>query len=139
MDNRKKEIRFFDLSMFVLRTALGGIFIIYGGQKLFGMFGGLGISGTTKLLESLNMYNPHLAAMAWAYVELIGGIFLIFGIMTKWAAAACLVTTLFYMWGVSLPYGAFFPAGGAEYSYLLIASMIPLVLMGGGSWAVWDL
>ena len=29
-------------------------------------------------------------------------------------------------------------SGGIEYNLLIIGSSIPLILIGGGSWSVWD-
>lgn len=133
-----KDKKFFNLSMFVLRATLGVILMLHGSQKLFGMFGGIGLGGTAKLLEGLSLPYPHFLATLWAYIEFIGGAFLLLGILARWAAMISAVTVLFYLWSFNLHYGFFVQAGGMEYSLLLIASMVPIMLMGGGTWSVWD-
>ncbi|MFQ5953085.1 MAG: DoxX family membrane protein, partial [Candidatus Omnitrophota bacterium] len=53
-------------SMFFLRLIIGTIFIAHGAQKLFGMFGGIGIEGTAKMVEGLGFPNPLVVALIWA-------------------------------------------------------------------------
>jgi putative oxidoreductase len=44
-----------DVGLLVLRLVLGVIFIGHGAQKLFGSFGGPGLSGFAKMLEQLGV------------------------------------------------------------------------------------
>ena len=44
-----------DLGMLVLRMIMGGLLVGHGSQKLFGWFGGYGLSGTAGWLESLGL------------------------------------------------------------------------------------
>jgi len=127
-----------NLSMFVLRLAIGAIFFVQGAQKMFGMFGGIGIDGTAKMVEGLGFTSPYLVALIWACIEFIGGIFLIFGILSRAAAAAIVLVTLVNIWKINLAYGSFVQNGGVEYNLLVIAACLPLMLIGGGSWSVWD-
>ncbi|MFH1665384.1 MAG: DoxX family protein [Candidatus Omnitrophota bacterium] len=133
----KKE-NLHDLSMFTLRLIVGVIFAIHGAQKLFGMFNGIGLEGTAKLVEGLGLAKPYLVAAIWAYIEFVGGIFLILGIVARWAAAGIAFTVLVYLYKSSLVFGSFAQSAGIEYNVLVIGACIPLILMGGGSWAVWD-
>jgi putative oxidoreductase len=125
-------------SMFVLRVVMGTIFIAHGAQKLFGMFGGIGIEGTAKLVEGLGLPYPETIAMVWACVEFVGGFFLLFGILVRWAALAIAIVVLGITFKINLPYGFFIQGGGIEYNLLIIGSCFPLILLGGGSWSVWD-
>jgi len=133
--NREK---FFDLSMLVLRVVLGAIFLAHGGQKLFGMFNGIGLEGTAKIVEGLGFPKPYLLALAWGCVEFIGGVFLILGILARWSALAITMVVIIQLWKINLPYGFFIQNGGMEYSLLVVGSCLPVILMGGGSWSVWD-
>ena len=134
----KKE-NLLDLSMFILRIILGVIFTAHGAQKLFGMFNGIGLEGTIKIMEGLGWGQSYLLATTWACIEFIGGIFLIFGILARWSAAAIVFTMLVRLWKINLAYGFFAQEGGIEYNLLVIGACIPLILLGGGSWSVWDL
>ena len=81
-----KRENLFNFSMMILRVILGIIFIAHGGQKLFGVFNGIGIEGTAKLVEGFGVKNPYFIAMLWANIEFLSGVLLILGIMARWAA-----------------------------------------------------
>ena len=72
----------------LLRFVAGAMLIPHGCQKLFGMFGGGGLSGTAVFMEKSG-YSP---GMLWAIVvgctETFGGILLAVGLLTRPAAAA---------------------------------------------------
>ncbi|MCK4852151.1 MAG: DoxX family protein [Candidatus Omnitrophica bacterium] len=128
-----------DFSMFVLRLILGMIFIAHGAQKLFGMFGGIGIEGTTKMMEGLGFYDPHALALIWSGIEFTGGVFLVLGVLARYAAVSITVIMLVSIWKINLAYGFFIQNGGYEYNLLIIAACVPLICLGGGTWSVWDM
>ena len=134
-----KRENLLNLSMFILRIIIGVIFAAHGAQKLFGMFNGIGIEGTIKIIEGLGWGNPYLFAVAWGCIEFIGGIFLIFGILARWSAVGIVLTMIIRLWKINLAYGFFIQEGGIEYNLLVIGACVPLILLGGGSWSVWDL
>ena len=128
-----------DISMFVLRLVIGMIFLAHGAQKLFGTFDGIGIEGTAKMVEGMGFLEPHIVAVAWAGIEFVGGILLIFGILARWAAISVVLTVLVRAYKLSLMYGFFLQNGGVEYDLLIIGASIPIILIGGGRWSVWDI
>src|SRR5215216_4629914 len=75
----------------LLRIALGAVLIPHGMQKLFGAFGGMGLTNNAALFERLG-YTP---GMFWGTLvgctELVGGILLVLGLFTRFAAAAVLI------------------------------------------------
>jgi putative oxidoreductase len=127
-----------NLSLFVLRMILGAIFIVHGAQKLFGMFDGMGIEGTAKMLEGFGFANADILALVWASVEFAGGIFLVLGITARWAALAVAFFMVAQLWKANLAYGLLVQSGEFEHTVLLITSCVPVILLGGGSWSVWD-
>ncbi|MFC1548780.1 DoxX family protein [Candidatus Omnitrophota bacterium] len=133
----KKE-NLLNLSMLILRVMVGVIFVAHGAQKLFGTFDGIGLDGTAKMVEGLGFSNASVIAIIWAGIEFIGGIFLILGILARWSALAIALTMLVRLWKVNLMYGFFIQNGGIEYGLLILGACMPLILMGGGSWSVWD-
>ena len=133
-----KKDTVFDIAMFLLRVIIGVIFAAHGAQKLFGMFNGIGLEGTARIVEGVGIAKPYLVATIWAYIEFIGGIFLILGIMARWSASAIALTMLIRLWKINLVYGFFVQEGGIEYNLMVIGACIPLILLGGGSWSVWD-
>ncbi|MDD4012907.1 MAG: DoxX family protein [Candidatus Omnitrophica bacterium] len=133
----KKE-NMFNFSMLLLRAVLGAIFVVHGSQKLFGMFDGIGIEGTAKMMEGFGFPNPEIIAVIWASMEFASGVFLIFGIMSRWAALAVVFLIGVLLWKANISYGILMRSGEIEHYVLIIASSIPIVLLGGGSWAIWD-
>ncbi len=127
-----------DFSMFILRAGLGVIFVAHGAQKLLGMFGGIGIEGTSKMMEGLGFAHPYAVALAWSWIEFAGGIFMIFGIFARYAAFLISVLMVITIWKVNIGYGFFLQNGGFEYNLLVITACIPLICIGGGCWSVWD-
>ena len=133
----KKE-NMLDLAMLFTRVILGVVFAAHGAQKLFGMFNGIGLEGAARIMEVMGMPWPYVAASVWASIEFVGGIFLIFGVLARFSAAAIAITMIIRMWKINLVYGFFIQDGGIEYNLLVIAVCIPLILLGGGKWSVWD-
>ena len=72
----------------MLRVVAGAMLVPHGCQKLFGMFGGGGLSGTAVFMDKVG-YSP---GMLWAVVvgctELFGGALLAIGLLTRPVAAA---------------------------------------------------
>jgi putative oxidoreductase len=70
----------------ILRIGLGAVLIPHGMQKLFGAFGGMGLTNNAALFERLG-YTP---GMFWGTLvgctELVGGILLVLGLFTRFAA-----------------------------------------------------
>ncbi|PQD97209.1 hypothetical protein CYL18_04890 [Pradoshia eiseniae] len=62
-----------DLGLLIVRLIVGGLFLAHGAQKLFGWFGGAGLSGTAGWLESIDVKPGFFMAMMVGLIELIGG------------------------------------------------------------------
>jgi len=119
----------------ILRIALGGVLIPHGCQKLFGMFGGMGLTANGALFERLG-YSP---GMLWGTLvgctELIGGILLVIGLFTRFAAAAVLIFMITAVHFTSAK-GFFWSAGGMEYPILIGAVALFFLIRGAGPWSV---
>jgi putative oxidoreductase len=116
----------------ILRIGLGGILIPHGCQKLFGMFGGMGLSGNAALFDRIG-YSP---GMFWGTLvgctELIGGILLILGLFTRLAAAAVFIFMIVAVKFTSAK-GFFWSNGGFEFPLLIGLCALFFLIRGGGS------
>ena len=119
----------------ILRIALGGILIPHGMQKLFGAFGGMGLTANAALFQKLG-YSP---GMFWGTLvgltELVGGIMLIIGLFTRFAAAAVFIFMIVAVKFTSAK-GFFWSAGGFEFPLLIGVCALYFLLRGGGPWSV---
>jgi putative oxidoreductase len=119
----------------ILRIALGAILIPHGMQKLFGAFGGMGLRANAALFEKIG-YSP---GMFWGTLvgltEFIGGILLVIGLFTRFAAAAVLIFMLMAIKFTSAK-GFFWTAGGMEFPILIGVVALYFVIRGSGPWSV---
>jgi putative oxidoreductase len=115
-----------DYAPLVLRVVTGVIFAAHGFQKLSG-----GLGPVTGFVGSLGFPLPGLFAVLLIAAE-IGGILLVLGLFTRWAAKFLVVVSLVALVAVHLPNGFFAQTGGYEYILLLLAACVSLVLTGGG-------
>jgi len=116
---------------FILRLALGALSIIQGTQKLFGAFDGPGLQNFSGICAGMGLKPPDIWAIAIAIIQFLGGIFLVFGIMTRLAALLIgIIIVVMIAGGVILV--------DIEYQIVLIASCLSLLFTGGGRAALRD-
>jgi putative oxidoreductase len=113
--------------MVPLRAVVGLVFLMHGYMKLFTM----GLAGTTGMFEHLGIPLPQVSAAVVITVELLGGVALILGLFTRWAAAALAIEMAVVMLVVKLP-GGFFAPQGVELELTLCAAALTLALVGAG-------
>ena len=130
--------KFFNLTMFILRLILGCMFFTSGAQKLFGMFNGLGLENTYKIVEGLGFYHSYLIGILWGTIEFAGGMFLVLGVFARYAAMSILFTVLMYTLRIFISYGYILQNNRLEYMLLIIAGTLPIIMLGGGKWSLWD-
>jgi putative oxidoreductase len=116
----------------LLRLVAGGFFIGHGTQKLFGWFGGSGLSATSESFEQLGLRPGKAHASAAGVAEAGGGALLVAGLQTPLAAAGIIATMLTAIRTVHLENGPWVTDGGYEYNALVIATMIAVTELGPG-------
>ena len=115
-----------------LRLALGLIFIAHGAQKVFGAFNGPGLARWMTFPTPLSFMRPPWFWLgAAALAELLGGIFVLTGLLTRVGAFLILCVMLTAMLGVHWKNGFFLP-GGIEYTIALLGICLALLIAGGG-------
>ena len=91
----------------VLRLVVGATFIAHGAQKLFGVWGGAGLAATSASFDSIGLSPGYSLAVAVGLTETLGGLLLMGGALTLFAAAGLIVTMLGAIWNVHGPNGFF--------------------------------
>ena len=115
-----------------LRLALGLIFIAHGAQKVFGAFNGPGLARWMTFPTPLSFMRPTWFWLgAAALAELVGGILVLTGLLTRVGAFLILCVMLTAMLGVHWKNGFFLP-GGIEFTIALSGICLALLIAGGG-------
>ncbi|MFE2090861.1 DoxX family protein [Streptomyces sp. NPDC059460] len=124
----------YDVGLLILRLVLGLTVAAHGAQKLFGWFGGGGLEGFGQFFTMSGYPSGETMALIAGLSEVLGGLGLVFGLLTPLAGAAVLgtmINALAVKWG-----GGFFAPTGVEYELLLSAGAAGLALTGPGRFAV---
>lgn len=124
------------LAALVLRIPVGIILAAHGAQKLFGWFGGYGLEGTGQWMASIGLEPGYLMALLAGGAEFFGGLALIFGILTRPAAAVLSVFLLIAAFSVHIGHGLFLSNNGYEYALALFAATLALTIQGAGRYAI---
>ncbi|WP_019616069.1 DoxX family protein [Psychromonas ossibalaenae] len=119
----------------ILRIPLGIILIAHGAQKLFGWFGGYGLKGTGQWMASVGFEPGMLMALLAGSGEFFGGIALIFGLLTRPAAAVAAFTMLVAM-TVHWENGLFLADNGYEFALILLFASVSLLIQGAGRYSL---
>ena len=125
-------------STLVVRVVLGIIFFAHGGQKVLGWFGGYGLKGTVGYLTSIGLALP--VAYLVCFFELLGGIGLILGLLTRVAALAVIVVMIGTIAKVHWQHGFFVnwsltpgKGHGYEANLAFLAMAVACLIAGGGA------
>ena len=122
---------------FVLRVALGIVFLVHGAQLTLGWFGGHVFSETMTNFGKMGMPAPVAALVILA--QFLGGLGLLVGLLTRIAAFGIFAVMLGAIFIVHIKIGFFMNwAGqqhgeGYEFHLLAIAITIALMIAGAGN------
>lgn len=123
------------VALLALRLAVGLSLVPHGAQKLFGMFGGYGISGTAQFLDSVGYSPGVLFATLIGVVEFFGGLAIAIGLFTRPAALAAMIFLLtavtFHMGN-----GFFWTEAGFEYPLMWAVGCFYFFIRGAGPLSV---
>jgi len=124
-------------SHLVVRLGLGVIFFAHGAQKVFGWFGGRGLSATIAGFRQMNI--PPAATVLAAFIECFGGLAVLVGFLTRPAALGLIAVMLVAIAKVHAAHGFFLnwpmtpgKGHGYELNLALIAMALALLIGGGG-------
>jgi len=112
----------------ILRVVVGFIFAAHGWQK----YNEFTIAGTQASFAHLGVPAPEITAPLVATLELVGGIALILGVLTRVFAALLTLDMLGALVLVHAPKGVFVSEGGYELVLVLAAASLAIALAGPG-------
>src|SRR5260370_32840576 len=120
------------LGLLILRLVIGLTLGAHGAQKLFGWFGGPGMTGWTGAMTRMRIRPA--APWAWisALAEFLGGLGLALGLLFPLPSAAIAGSMLVAIALVHLPKGFFASKGGYEIHPTIFSANAALALVGPG-------
>lgn len=130
-----------DLGLMLLRVGLGALLIVHGLQKIFGWWGGSGLSSFEGALADLGYQHAGLLTYVGAGAQIAAGLLLVIGLFTPLAAAAALAYLVnALLASVAAEPGAGFSdfviPSGHEHQVTLVLVAAALTLTGPGRYGL---
>lgn len=120
-------------SLLPIRLALAAVMIAHGAQKVLGSFGGSGFKTFIAGDTPFGFMKPAWLWLALAALsELVGGVLVGLGFLTRIGAFFIAATMLTAVIGVHWSGGFFAANKGYEYPLALLAMSLALLIAGGG-------
>jgi putative oxidoreductase len=128
-------------ALLVQRVVLALVILPHGAQKLLGWFGGYGLDGTMGFFVD-TMHIPAPIALLVILGESIGAVMLALGLATRLSALGISVIMAGAMLTSHAQHGFFMnwfgnqQGEGIEFHLLALALGVPLLIWGGGRYAI---
>jgi putative oxidoreductase len=124
------------LGLLILRLVVGLIVAGHGAQKLFGWWGGPGMTGWTNAMVRMRI-RP---AVPWAWMsalaELGGGLLVAAGFLNPLGSFALAGSMLVAMILVHWPKGFWVGKGGYEYNLMILGAAAAVAIAGPGAYSL---
>src|SRR5256885_3355182 len=126
----------FAAGILILRLVVGLTLAAHGAQKVFGWWGGPGMTGWTGVMNRMRIRPA--APWAWmsALAELLGGLGLAAGLLTPLPSLAIAGAMLVAIALVHWPKGFFVTKGGFEFNLTILAAIFAIALTGPGAYSL---
>jgi putative oxidoreductase len=125
--SRPATTRQYDVALLIIRVVSGLTMAAHGWQKVFLM----GVGNLTTGFATMGIPLAPVTAPFVSYLELIGGLMLAVGLLTR-PLAFLLAVDMFGAAALVHLAGGFFLPSGAEFVLLLMSLYIALAITGGG-------
>ncbi|GAA3093961.1 DoxX family protein [Streptomyces echinatus] len=125
-----------DCGLLLLRLTFGLFMAGHGAQKLFGLFGGQGLTATGKGFDALGYHPGKVFAVIGGLSEFLGGLGLAVGLFTPLAAAALIGVMINAMVTVTGAHGLWDTDGGVEYNVAIAIVALAVAAIGPGRLAI---
>jgi putative oxidoreductase len=120
-----------DIAYTLVRVIIGYIFFMHGWAKFNG-----GIAGLASGMAKNGLEPSQLFAGAAMFLETVGALCVIFGLFTRFFAAALAIEMGIAFLVVHLPKGFSAAQGGYEYVLLLGIVLFAIAIRGGGPYSL---
>jgi putative oxidoreductase len=123
----------YDIALLLLRAIVGAVFVAHGAQKLFSMFGGQGLDAVAASMAASGLEPGMFFAVLAGVLEFGGGLLLLVGLLTPFAALILVGIMIVAIATVTGPSGFVVVGGvGYEFNLVLMVASIALAIAGAG-------
>ena len=121
-----------DIALLILRLVIGSAMTAHGAQKLFGWFGGAGLTGTGAWFETIGFRPGVVFALLAGATEVAGGVGFALGLFGPFASALILAVMMVAIMTVHVGHGFFASNNGVELPLLYITAAVVVAVAGSG-------
>jgi putative oxidoreductase len=125
-----------DSGLLVARIVLGGLMAAHGAQKLFGWFGGYGLSGTGAFMETLGFRPGRFFAALASSGEVLSAVLVALGLFGPVGPAIMLSVMIVAAVSAHWRHGVFAMNNGIEVPFLYATGAAVLILIGPGRYSM---
>lgn len=118
--------------LLVIRVVTGLVFFMHGWQKLFEH----GIGETQRNFAAMGVPLPDATAVIVTFIELIGGVLLITGLLTRLVGLLLLIEMAAAIFVVNIEHGFFVANNGIELALMLGGATLAIIIAGPGAYAI---
>ena len=122
--------------LLLVRLVFGLLMAAHGSQKIFGWFGGYGLTGTGTFFEQLGFRPGRLFAAAAGWTEFLGGVLLAVGLGGPIGPAFIVSVMIVALVSVHRGHGLFAATNGIEVPLLYAAGAAGLAFTGPGPYSL---
>jgi putative oxidoreductase len=122
--------------LLILRLVVGLTIAAHGAQKLFGVWGGSGMTGWTQVVQRLRIRPARPWAWVAALSEFGGGLLLALGLLSPLGSLAIIGAMLVAIATVHLSKGFWVSKGGFEFNLTLIGAATALAITGPDAYSL---
>jgi putative oxidoreductase len=130
------EIETVSAGLLLLRIVLGLVMAAHGAQKLFGWFGGYGLSKTGEFFAHLGFQPGRAFSAAASTAEVLSGLLVALGFLGPIGPALMLSVMIVAAIAVHWEHGLFASNNGIEVPLLYATAAATLALTGFGAYSV---
>jgi putative oxidoreductase len=121
-----------DIGVLLIRVVFGLVMAAHGAQKLFGWFGGYGLTGTGGFFENLGFRPGRVFAALASSAETAGGLLIALGLLGPVGPALMISVMIVAAGAVHWSHGLFAANNGIEVPLLYSTAGVGLTLIGFG-------
>lgn len=123
-----------DIASVVLRVVVGGIFTAQGTRKVFAHHDvPFGRTPLTNMIAAQGFPNPHVLALVTSVIELLGGLLVLAGLMTR--PALIPLMAILFMAVIRFKWSAGF-FGGWDWPFSVLGGSAALFILGPGDYSL---